>query len=114
MPDCKRKFSLNFLARFLSGQSYVASQKRDVIMMMKMTTTTSFICMTIQTHTVLQKLLKVMMIIMMMMMKGTETTAMDLDPLLSKSQGFLTELVSPLSSEQIKMPAASESEITYE
>ena len=39
---------------------------------------------------------------------------MDLDPLLSKSQGFLTELVSPLSSEQIKMPAASESEITYE
>lgn len=37
---------------------------------------------------------------------------MDLDPLLSKSQGFLTELVSPLSSEQIAMPAASESEIT--
>ena len=36
---------------------------------------------------------------------------MDLDPLLSKSQGFLTELVSPLSSEQIAMPAASESEI---
>ena len=39
---------------------------------------------------------------------------MDLDPLLSKSQGFLTELVSPLSSEQIAMPAASESEIAYE
>ena len=31
---------------------------------------------------------------------------MDLDPLLRKSQGFLTELVSPLSSEQIAMPAA--------
>ena len=62
------------------------------------------------------------MMTMMMMMKGTETTAciiyiklpMDLDPLLSKSQGFLTELVSPLSSEQIAMPAASESEIAYE
>ena len=39
---------------------------------------------------------------------------MDLDPLLSKCQGFLTELVSPLSSEQIAMPAASESEIAYE
>ena len=39
---------------------------------------------------------------------------MDLDPLLSKSHGFLTELVSPLSSEQIAMPAAWESEIAYE
>ena len=39
---------------------------------------------------------------------------MDLDPLLSKSQGFLTELVSLLSSAQIAMPAASESEIAYE
>ena len=58
MPDCKRNFSLNFLAVFLSGQSYVASQKGDddhddVMMMMR----------------------RMMMMMMVMMMKGTETTA---------------------------------------
>ena len=37
----------------------------------------------------------------------------DLDPLLGQSQGFL-KLVLPLSSEQITMPTASESEIAYE
>ncbi|CAH3170761.1 unnamed protein product [Porites lobata] len=96
MPDCKRKFSLNFLARFLSGQSYVASQKRDDDPDDEDGNNDELY---LHDHTNTYK---------------TESDddnderdrdhslnyiklPMDLDPLLSKSQGFLTELVSPFS-----------------